>query len=214
VTGDFSGMPDQTEVLTAFFDLNNTAGVSRIGGRTDDLMSGGAGDDQINGGAGADLLLGNADNDLFYGGEGADTLNGGTGDDSLGGGQDDDRIVGGTGVDTYFGERGNDTLITTADGARNVFYYQDGLDGDDRTTGFVLGEDKIFLNFLSGGTMDSSRYVGSAGAMTDNGPYVIYIGATGLLSVDLNGTDAGESYVIATLTGRPALGFDDFIFGP
>ncbi|MBX9698426.1 MAG: hypothetical protein K2X74_03260 [Acetobacteraceae bacterium] len=188
-----------------------------LGGGTgtgNDTLYGGAGDDDMNGEGGDDSLNGGTGNDSLTGGEGNDTATGGEGDDWLFGFGGDDRLVGGAGSDRFNGGDGNDTLVSAADGELDLFSYFSPLEGTDRIVNFETGVDKILLNFIDGGMMDPSRLVGSAAAMTDNGPWVIYNAANGQLRVDIDGTAPGAAAeIIAILIGAPALAFDDLWFG-
>lgn len=214
--------------------LLGDAGADSIdGGAGNDRVDGGTGDDAILGDGGAighDTLLGGSGNDSVYGEAGDDSLNGGSGNDSLiggagkdslAGGADDDRLFGndgndklnaGAGSDTVTGGLGRDVITASADGALDLFVFDALAEGGDRITGFELGIDRIALTFLA--PLDSAHIVGSAGAMTDTGAHVIYNAASGALSVDLDGTEAGAAVLMATLVGAPGLTHGDFLFGP
>jgi Ca2+-binding RTX toxin-like protein len=158
VTGFFGDGSRQVEWLTAFFDVNGTAGVYRgfsgrddlaYGGSGNDTFFGAGGDDWMFGGLGDDLLVGGAGNDALSGGPndatGADTLLGGDGFDVLDGNGGNDLLRGGTGHDIIYGNEGNDSLF--------------GDDGDD-VVGGDEGDDR-----LVGGT-GADTFIGGNGSDT------------------------------------------------
>lgn len=175
-----------------------------------DTLNGGNGDDTMEGEGGIDSLIGGAGYDSLSGGDGNDVVNGGANDDWLFGDDGADKLTGGTGSDTMTGGTGKDTLISQADGALDVFVFNDIAEAGDRITGFEQGIDAIALNFTLG--VDADHLVGSAGAMTDTGTYLLYDQATGRLSIDFDGTGTGKATLIATLADMPTLGIGDFWF--
>ncbi len=201
-----------------------------FGGLGNDTISGGAGRDFLNGNGGADIIDGGNDNDLILGeqgddslsgGNGADALNGADGNDTLDGGDGDDvligregldRITGGTGADEFIGGEGKDLLITTNDGATDVFEYQSIRDRGDNISGFVPGQDKIALFFIDDAA--SPQFAsGPTPAPGSAGVWVLYDTDDGRLSVDLDGSGAGLAVPMATLKGAPALSMADLLFG-
>jgi Ca2+-binding RTX toxin-like protein len=205
-----------------------------MGGAGNDSAHGSGGDDWLLGHGGGDRLTGGAGNDWLRAGEddGADTMVGGEGDDSCAGYGGDDNMRGGNGADALFGHEGADRLygdagadqLTGGAGRDTItcgvdsdsdwlFYYGVGeiLDGADFVSGFTPGTDRIALNFLRGLGVDETRFVGNAAAIDEAGGWIIYNAARGLLTVDLNGTDAGERYDVAIFAGAPAIGFDDLL---
>ena len=177
-----------------------------------DTLVGGDGNDSLYGGDGHDRMDGGVGDDYLYGDDGDagnDTLWGGTGDDTLQGREGNDLLIGGTGQDAFNGGTGNDTLRSEADGVRDTFFLDEYGQGLGRIIGFEAGIDKVGMWYVQG--IGAARFVSSAAAMTDNGTWVIYGAASGMLSVDLNGTDAGEAYDIAVFAGRPALSAGDIL---
>ncbi|PWS38832.1 hypothetical protein DFH01_06170 [Falsiroseomonas bella] len=199
------------------------------GGSGDDRLVGGLGNDMLYGDHvspflgvtyGNDTILGNEGNDALYGGEGFDKLDGGAGDDYLWADEDDDTLIGGDGNDTmhgreghdrltggagsdaFNGESGNDTFYSDLDGRQDLFYLNDPGAGADHIARFEAGIDKIDMWFAKG---VGATFVTSASAVAGGGVWVIYDRASGMLSVDMNGTGAGESYDMALLYGRPTL---------
>ncbi|HYZ31153.1 MAG TPA: calcium-binding protein [Crenalkalicoccus sp.] len=194
--------------------LQGGSGNDFLGGGGDDsadTLSGDAGSDLLAGDGGDDLLLGGSGTDFIYGGDGNDTLDGGTEGDYLDGESGNDLLTGGTGSDTLHGGAGADTLDGGRDGESDLFSYASPAEGGDVIRHFEAGVDKIQLDFIVGGTIDASHFVAKPSEMTDGGAYILY--AKGVLSVDLDGTGAAAAQVIATLEGKPALTFDDFLFG-
>jgi Ca2+-binding RTX toxin-like protein len=149
-------------------------------GAGDDAIGGGEGNDMLEGAEGDDVIDGGKGDDTLVGGEGNDTLIGGAGDDVIRGGPGDDVIEDGAGADTVFMAGGNDTLHNAADGARDVFVWDDlaallenpeydiigVLDLQDARTGDVL-------DFVSlGAGLFAELYGGQPG---NEGSFVIYL---------------------------------------
>ena len=90
-------------------------GLSIIGNKRANKITGTSEDDYIDGQGSGDTLIGGGGNDTLVGGAGNDSLVGGKGNDSLWGGTGDDTLLGGSGKD--------------------IFIYRDG-DGDDIISGY------------------------------------------------------------------------------
>lgn len=238
--GFSGGVAVGRETLSVFFDTANTLDVSRNGSRRQDMIElgsgndtvnggdnndwvfgglgndrvvGGNGDDVVSGGAGDDRVLGGAGNDFLFGDDGRDTLTGGEGNDVLFGGADNDTLIGGSGRDEFFGEAGNDRLISEADGVEDIFVYALPEHGGDVITGFEAGIDSIRLSFLNWDAGQNTRFVTDRAAINDADAWLVYNTTNGVLSVDMNGTDAGGVQVLARIVGAPTLTFDSFLFG-
>lgn len=168
--------------------LGNNLANTIVGGATNDTVYGYAGTDQAYGGAGNDYIDGGLDNDTLSGQQGNDTLLGGAGNDSL---------VGGSGVDSLIGGAGNDTFAyyATSDGADIIADFNSASD--------KLGFKAFGFGLAVGGTPVLNTSVSGTGAQ------FIYSG--GVLSFDSNGTNAGGAWVLATLTGSPALTTSNFV---
>jgi serralysin len=114
------------------------------------------------------------------------------------------RLTGGAGADTLTGGTGAD-----------VFFFAAPTDGGDRITDFVGGTDVIELsspNFanLPIGTLAAGRLVsGAAPVAADGNAVFLYSTSSGQLVFDANGSAAGGTTLIATLTNLAALSSTD-----
>jgi Ca2+-binding RTX toxin-like protein len=118
----------------------------RVGGSTNDAMTGGAEVKSFYGNGGDDALAGGGGNDLLVGGAGRDTLSGDTGNDKLFGGEGKDTLKGGAGDDKLVGGADADTL--TGGAGRDVFVLgpSTGVSDFDKITDFNVAEDKFAIN--------------------------------------------------------------------
>jgi Ca2+-binding RTX toxin-like protein len=138
-----------------------------------DTLIGGAGNDAMYGGKGDDHVNGDAGNDTLYGNNGSDVLDGGAGNDAMYGGSGDDNLNGGAGNDTLVGEDGNDALVGGA--------------GNDYISGGV-GND-----YMDGGAGNDAMYGGSGDDNLNGGA-----GNDTLVGEDGNDTlvgGAGNDYI-------------------
>jgi len=126
-----------------------------------------------------------------------------------------DGLSGGAGADFLAGGGGNDTL--TGGGGADTFYFDSPLasQGIDRISDFTSGLDHIALRGTGFGiaAVDELDFVSRAGAAavaTQAKASLIYDTATGALWYDVDGTGTGAAIQIATLVGKPAIGFGDF----
>ncbi|RUW61976.1 Ig-like domain-containing protein, partial [Mesorhizobium sp. M7A.F.Ca.US.008.03.1.1] len=140
-------------------------------------LIGGSGDDYLFGNSSANYLAGGLGNDTLRGEGGADTLVGGAGNDLLVGGAGSDTLTGGTGADTFRLEN---------------------LDIKDLITDFSgVGGD--------GDKIDLTALFDTAPGGANVGDFVNYNAATGVLSVDANGTTGGANFLeVAELVNHPA----------
>ena len=181
-----------------------------------DSMRGAGLNDRFLGGAGNDTLDGGNGNDTLEGGTGRDTLIGGAGNDSLLGGVGADSIVGGDGADTFIGGAGIDTLVSSADGARDVFRFATLADGGDTIQGYVSTQDVIEFSRVGFGLDDSASIagllvIGTGAAAPAGSEYaILYDATTGLLSADVNGSDAGGTFLLASFGAGKVLVAADF----
>jgi Ca2+-binding RTX toxin-like protein len=171
-----------------------------------DTITGSAVNETFNGGNGADVLNGGAGGDTINGGNGNDTLDGGSGVDTLDGGGGSDRLIGGTAKDIITGGTGNDTFVLSPVQAdRDTI--QDFVSADDQ---FEISA-ALFGGGLVAGVLPASQFVvNGTGLAGDANDRFIYNNTTGDLFYDSNGTGAGGSSQIATLTGIPGLASSDF----
>jgi len=122
------------------------------------------------------------------------------------GGGSSDRLIGGAGKDTITGNSGNDTFVLTP------------LQADrDTIQDFVSANDQfeisaaLFGGGLVAGALPASQFViNGTGLAGDANDRFIYNNTNGELFFDSNGTGAGGSSQIATLTGIPGLASSDF----
>ena len=168
-----------------------------------DNFYGNTGANTITGGAGDDLIDGRSGSDRLYGGDGADRLFGGTENDGVHGEAGDDRLVGGAGYDTLTGGAGTDSFVLDfADKQWDVI------------ADFVPGDDKIALVNIAISSFSNGSFVSTtAPRATAAVGTILYDTDDGILLWDADGTGAGYSVKLATLTGDPALSTSDFLFG-
>lgn len=134
------------------------------------------------------------------GNEFANTLRGGGGDDRLDGGQGIDRLTGGQGADTF--------VLQTRTVDRDVI-------ADFTHDSDLIRLDQSRFGALDGAIAFADRFLANAtGAVADGGTLdtrIIYNTTTGQFYFDANGTAAGRTTLIATLTGAPDLDAFDFL---
>ncbi|MEL6521915.1 MAG: calcium-binding protein, partial [Pseudomonadota bacterium] len=148
--------------------------------------------DEIRGGRGHDDLTGGAGEDTIYGGRGHDEIFGGADDDLLIGGYGNDELTGGAGSDIFqFGGAGAATADTVLD--------------------FNVDDDLVALRSEGfGQTGDVTVTLGAAASGT--GAQFVYNSANGELRFDANGSNGGQSSLVATFTPGLALEEDNFTF--
>jgi serralysin len=191
-------------IAGGFTIANGVVIENAIGGYANDLLigndranqiGGSHGDDTIVGAAGFDTLMGGQGSDQIQGGLNADLIYGGDGDDQLRGGNGHDQINGGNGNDTLRGGKGADTL-SGGPGA-DVFVFDAMLDAEtnlDTLIDFERGIDQIELSAAV-----FSALSGQMGEAIGIGPYISYNAATGVLSYDQDGSEAGLAQALAIL---------------
>lgn len=178
-----------------------------LGGKSADTIVGSAWHEEFFGSNGGDLIASCDGNDTVDGETGADTLYGGAGDDVLIGGTNDDILVGDAGADTLIGGLGADSLAG-GEGA-DVFR----LSGrGDIIFDFTGGEDKIQLDHESYGLTGAEQLVFVTGMdATEAGrPALHYVQETGALFLDVDGGDARDATLIATVVGPAPPTLDSF----
>ncbi|MCX7368181.1 MAG: calcium-binding protein [Alphaproteobacteria bacterium] len=180
------------------------------GNDTADSLQGGNGEFQnLAGDAGNDTLVaGVGNNQQLYGGDDADSLLGGTNNDYLDGSAGSDTLNGGDGNDTLDGGNGTDWLsYADATGAVTVDLgagTNAGAAGNDTFTGFEAVRGSASSDSILGST-DNDNIIGGLGNDTLVGgagtsDYVLYVNATGSVTVDLLnrvsfGADGNDSLV-------------------
>lgn len=154
--------------------------------------------EDIAGGSGADIIIGDANHNRLAGNGRADLIDGGAGRDTIWGGWGHDVLTGGDGPDVFvFGAaalRANADIITDFT-----------PDADE-----IALESAVFDEL--GRHFNKSEFYAAAGATKahDKTDHIIYDTLTGRLyyDADAKGGDAGVR--IATLEGKPAIGWHDF----
>ena len=182
-----------------------TKGVTLLGGKGDDTITGGIRDDHLLGGDDNDTLNGGDGNDVLLGGAGQDTLKGDAGNDILIGGADvdildggdgNDQLKGGDGVDDYLfnGTYGID-IVTDSDGQGFI-----NIDDNLATSGTFKLEN-IYKNDSTGYTFTqvnggSTLIISKEG---DANRIIINDWSAGDLSINLTGSAPATPQ--ATLSG-------------
>lgn len=174
-----------------------------IGSGAADTITGSNGADNIDGGAGNDTIFGGIGNDTINGGGNADSLFGGAGNDNIDGGVGNDTIDGGAGIDTLTGGLGLDSFV-----------YNSTTEGQDVINAFnVSGVSQDTIRFNSSafvgvplGTLTAANFTTNPTAPTGAATFIYN---AGVLSFDADGSGLGAAVGIATLTGSPALTFNN-----
>jgi Ca2+-binding RTX toxin-like protein len=159
--------------------------------------------------AGSKIIGSNGDDSLSLNTDFAATsgvsISGGAGDDRMSGSSQNDRLKGDAGNDVLNGERGVDTL--TGGAGNDVFAFNSVLLSSadaDKITDFSLADDIITIGVADNTNFGSGASLLLKGANPLNGTtasgiaQILYSTASGLLSIDLNGSDAGGIVEIAT----------------
>lgn len=142
------------------------------------------------------------------------SINGGAGKDTLIGGQGDEYIDGGEGNDLIIAGYGNDTV--TGGTGRDAFRFNAPDEGVDTITDFNPLEDVIQVlgsSFQVGwqeGTISADQFHVGLGA-ADASDRFIYNDKTGDLFFDADGWGNTAAVKLATLTGAPALSYENIV---
>jgi Ca2+-binding RTX toxin-like protein len=131
-----------------------------------------------------------------------------------------DRIFGGSGDDLLNGGRGSDVLTGGSGGDRFILDLYGTAGERDVIRDFQAGQDRIVLDLdgfaaLSGEAgqeIDAAEFIAGPRALTAD-QHVIYDQAMGRLWYDEDGSGAEAQFLIAVLTGAPALSAGDFLLG-
>jgi Ca2+-binding RTX toxin-like protein len=140
--GTLTGKPDGTFVYTppvgkvtkatarlrgtdpdgAFGEVTVTfaIGVTLVGNKAANTLTGGIGNDVIKGLGKDDTLRGHDGNDSLAGGSGRDRIDGGPGNDRIDGGSGSDTMVGGPGADTYVVDAAGDKITEPSGSGRDM----------------------------------------------------------------------------------------------
>jgi Ca2+-binding RTX toxin-like protein len=121
-----------------------------------------------------------------------------------------DTLWGAGGVDTLWGGAGPDTFIFREMGTSNADVIGDWASGSDEialdnAAMSALGADGAFV------AADARFWASSTGTAHDANDRVVYNSTTGSLYYDADGSGAGASQLIATLTGHPAVAATDIV---
>lgn len=160
-------------------------------------------------GTGAVNGTGNAVNNSLTGNGAANTLSGLAGNDILNGAAGNDFLYGGAGNDTLIGGLGNDNFVFNT--------YLSATANVDRITDFsvlydtIRLENAVFTALTATGTLAAAAFVkNTTGLAMDASDRIIYETDTGKVFYDSNGSAAGGSVLIATLTANLAVTNADF----
>jgi Ca2+-binding RTX toxin-like protein len=124
-----------------------------------------------------------------------DILSGSTGNNKINGGAGNDILSGAAGLDIF---RFSNALSATA----NVDTIKDFASVYDS----IELENAVFTKLSVVGTLAAANFrANTTGRATDGNDYVVYETDTGRLFYDADGSGAGVSVMIATLTGAPTL---------
>ena len=125
-------------------------------------------------------------------------------------------LIGNAGANVIDGKLGSDIL--TGGAGNDIFSFSTALGASnvDTVTDYVVANDTIELNNavftgLVVGALAGTAFVANAtGTATTLDQRIVYNTATGALSFDSNGSDAGGSTQFATLTGAPVMTAAEF----
>jgi Ca2+-binding RTX toxin-like protein len=232
LTNTASGGNAQGDLIGTFERVNGSAGGVDVltgnaavnilrGNGGNDIIEGGAGGDTLDGGVGsADTLVYTSSNAAVFVNIGLNTATGGhaqgdliSGFERLTGSAFDDTLTGTTAANLLKGGLGNDTITGGAGADTFVFDTSIGATNIDNITDFsvpldTIQLDNLIFSTLIDGILDATLF--GFAATTDMTDRVIYDQATGALFYDTNGSDAGGSTQIASLTTGLAMTAADF----
>lgn len=183
------------------------------GGTGDDTLFGNEADDTLAGGSGSDVLSGGSGNDSVLGESGHDTLTGGLGNDLLTGDSGDDWLSGGAGRDTLSGGSGSDDFVFKArPGSGHVDTITDFQSVPPVVTDHLVFDNAVFTALGADGVLAASRFkLLTPGAVVDAGDRVLYEQSTGRLYYDADGSGAAGRALVAVLSNKAAVTFDDIL---
>ena len=143
--------------------------------------------------------------DSILGNDRANTLIGGGGNATLSGGGGGDKLIGGQGADTISMGAGRDVVVfnNAAEGGDIIRDFR-GMDDDIQISASGFG--------LDAGPLTASEFAANrAGVANRAEAQFVYDTDGGQLYFDADGTGAGQSILLATLQGAPALSLSDLI---
>jgi Ca2+-binding RTX toxin-like protein len=178
-----------TPVADEITDATTPEGQPKVTDKGDTIVGSGGSDVAV-AGDGDDKVIGSKGNDVLNGGDGNDVIKGGAGNDKLYGYAGNNKLIGGKGNDTIVS--GKDTDLLKGGKGKDIFVFS-GDFGDNRITGFRLGED--LLRF-------------------DKTLFADYAAVKGAMSSSKGGVliDAGEGSVFIDKIKIAKLDADDFLF--
>jgi serralysin len=206
------------------------------GGAGADLLRGGAGADLLDGGEGIDTADyrdsdagvsvnlatglasgGMADGDVFvaieriYGSSHRDSLIGSDENNFLAGYDEDDLLAGGLGNDTLMGGQGRDIFLFNA--SLNKTGNKDILRDFQSNQDLIHLDKDIFAALTDEGTLHSDLFcANTTGTALDDNDSILYNTSSGALLYDADGSGEGVSVQFATLTNKPEISANDFLF--
>jgi Ca2+-binding RTX toxin-like protein len=180
-------LADSANNVETLILIEGSAAANGFGNSLDNRIIGNSSNNRIDGAEGVDTLLGMDGNDYLVGGVGnfRDFIEGGNGDDILEGGGGFDKLTGGTGRDAF-------RYVSSADS------------GTDTITDFSVADDIIqisksgySLSLLPGALASNKFVLGSS--TTNTGTTILYDSATGLVTLDANGSNVGGIIKLANV---------------
>jgi hypothetical protein len=203
-------------------DIVGTEGSDlRIGGDSDDTISGLGGNDDLEGRGGNDTIDGGADNDILLGEAGNDTLIGGSGSDVLTGGTGTDVLTGGTDADFFRdtaaglnGDRITDLSIGDHIVITDLTFATSNLQltptGISFTGGSLtidnLGPGRLIIHDIQGGGLDIRLTHDARNDFNGDGiSDILWRNDSGQVTDWLGQTNGGFASNADNLSGRPGL---------
>jgi Ca2+-binding RTX toxin-like protein len=200
--------------------VNTSASANLTGNSLNNVLTAGTGNNVLNGDSATDTAdYGSAASAVSLslavtvaqatGGSGSDTL---ISIENLTGSAYADRLTGSSGNNLLSGGSGNDTLSGGA--GSDSFRFSSALSGSnvDSILDYSVANDtlqlenSVFTKLITTGTLSGSYFrANTTGIASDADDYIVYETDTGKLFFDGDGSGAGLTVLIATLTGNPVL---------
>jgi Ca2+-binding RTX toxin-like protein len=150
---------------------------------------------------------GNALNNRIVGNAGVNVLSGFGGRDMILGNSGRDTLIGGTGMDTLFGGADGDFFVLNAPLSSA---HRDTVRDFNPARDLFRLENSVMTKLGAPGGLAAAKFRAGPAAADPN-DYIVYNQATGVLLYDVNGSGAGGTTILATLTNRPVLSAADFV---